>query len=60
MTESGDFIAGDLFINILKPAVIPMGYDFVLLKQNVDRVKLLNIKTIFPGHGNPFEFKKLK
>ena len=60
LTSTGDLIAGDLFINTPKPAIIPMGYDFVLLKESVNRVKLMNIQTIFPGHGNPFKLKDLK
>jgi hypothetical protein len=54
LTAQGDLIAGDTFANINKPAIAPNAYDFKELRSSIKRLKTMNIKTIYPGHGNPF------
>lgn len=60
LTANGDLIAGDTFANMKKPEVAANAYDFKTLKKSVGRLKALNINTIYPGHGMPFEMKELK
>lgn len=63
LTENGELIAGDLFaVNKsagAKPEIAMLAYDFDILKSSVDRVKSLGIKTVLPGHGNPFNITEL-
>ena len=60
LTANGEFISGDTLANNGKPEMSPNAFDFALLKASVDRIKTQNIKTVLPGHGNPFELKNLK
>lgn len=55
LTENKDLIAGDIFANIKKPDISPNAYDFKILKTSVGRLKTLGLKTIYPGHGAPFD-----
>ena len=57
--KNGEFISGDIFANLKKPGTAPNAFDFDLMKESVERLKGLNIKKIFPGHGAPFEAKEL-
>ena len=59
LTKSGDLIAGDVFANIDKPSLSPNAGDFHQLAGSVDRLKKLPIKTVYPGHGNPFSFDEM-
>ena len=60
MTSGGELIAGDIFMNNKRPGIVPKADDFTLLKKSVDKIKSMNVKTILPGHGNPFELKDFK
>lgn len=60
LTKSGDLIAGDTFINIKKPALAPNAVNYKQLSFSVEKLKKYPIKTVYPGHGNPFELNKLK
>jgi hydroxyacylglutathione hydrolase len=60
LTANGDLIAGDTFTNMSKPDFAPNAYDFKILAASVDRLKAMDIKTVHPGHGTPFETKQLK
>lgn len=55
LTEQGDFVSGDLFANTGKPSIAPNACDFKVLYQSVKKIKSIDIKTIFPGHGKPFD-----
>ncbi|MCX7923202.1 MAG: MBL fold metallo-hydrolase [Clostridia bacterium] len=54
MTEQGDFFAGDIFVNISKPALPSYAENYEQLIKSVERLKQLSIKTIYPGHGRTF------
>ena len=60
LTETGELIAGDVFANVKNPTLAPNGADFKQLKNSVNKLKLMNITTVYPGHGNPFPAKDLK
>jgi hydroxyacylglutathione hydrolase len=60
LTANGDLIAGDIFVNFKKPDIAPNASDFKTLAKSVDRLKAMNINTIYPGHGRPFRMNDLK
>ena len=55
LTNDGDLFAGDTFTNRKKPDGATYIENEIELKNSVERLKKLNIKTIYPGHGKPFE-----
>lgn len=59
LTENGDLIAGDIFMNNKKPGIAPNAYDFKILAKSVARLKTMNINTVYPGHGLPFRMNDL-
>jgi len=58
LTASGDLFAGDLLSNFFKP-----GYHFIddLVDWNnsMEKLKEMEIKTVYPGHGKAFSMKRL-
>jgi glyoxylase-like metal-dependent hydrolase (beta-lactamase superfamily II) len=60
LMANGAFIAGDTFVNNSKPEIAPNALDFKVLNNSVDKLNLLDIETVYPGHGNPFDFKEIK
>jgi hydroxyacylglutathione hydrolase len=57
-TASGDLFCGDLLANFGKPAPgfgIP---DSVGFASSIEKLKKLNIKTVYPGHGKPFAWEQ--
>lgn len=59
LTKSGDLIAGDTFSNIKRPSSAPNADDFKQLSISIKKLRNFKINTVYPGHGNPFEFEKL-
>ncbi|WP_297428516.1 MBL fold metallo-hydrolase [Clostridium sp.] len=59
LMENGDLIAGDTLSNMKNPQLAPNAYDFKLLIESVNKLRKMNIKTVYPGHGDPFEFVQL-
>lgn len=55
LTESGDIIVGDTLANIKKPTAAPNAANFEMLNKSINRLKTMDIKTVYPGHGEPFE-----
>ena len=60
LTENGDLIIGDTLANSKKPEIAQIANDFKLLKLSIEKIKCQNIKTVFPGHGKPFNIDELK
>jgi len=54
LTASGDLFCGDLFTNTKKPELNSMVDDLVEFNESIDKVKGLEIKMVYPGHGQPF------
>lgn len=50
----GELISGDIFMNIGKPSGAPNAYDFKKLAESVGRLEKMNIKAVYPGHGEPY------
>jgi hydroxyacylglutathione hydrolase len=60
LTADGDIIIGDTLANSKKITISPNAQDFKTLAESVNRLKTMNIKNVYPGHGNPFEMKNFK
>ena len=60
LTENGDLIAGDIFMNQKRPTIAPNADDFKMLTSSVKRLKTMDINTIYPGHGQPFKMNEFK
>ena len=59
LTDSGDLIVGDTFINVDKPSYAPNADNFVQLSESIDRLKKFEIRTLYPGHGKPFDINRI-
>lgn len=60
LTATGDLFAGDLLTNSTgKPMLNSMMYDKVEGNLSLERLKLLPIKKVYPGHGEPFPWEAL-
>jgi len=59
LTHDGDLFAGDTFTNRGKPDVAYLVQDEIDLRNSLARLKELKIKTIYPGHGKPFEMVRI-
>ncbi len=53
-TSSGDLFSGDLLINIVNPGLHFAISDLSEANSSVEKLKRLEIKIIYPGHGKPF------
>jgi glyoxylase-like metal-dependent hydrolase (beta-lactamase superfamily II) len=59
LTGDGNLFAGDTFTNRRKPEVANYIENSLDLENSTERLKKMNIKMIYPGHGNPFEFQQI-
>jgi glyoxylase-like metal-dependent hydrolase (beta-lactamase superfamily II) len=58
---NGNLVAGDTFANAgKKPGIAPNALNFDILKESVKKLKTKDIKTVYPGHGSPFEMNAIK
>jgi hydroxyacylglutathione hydrolase len=58
LTASGDLFCGDLLVNTDKPVKNTLVDDSVELDASVEKLKTLKIKTVYPGHGKPFQMEQ--
>jgi glyoxylase-like metal-dependent hydrolase (beta-lactamase superfamily II) len=54
MTSTSDLYCGDLLDNTKQPALNSIMDDPASAQASIARLKTLNIKTVYPGHGQPF------
>lgn len=54
LTSDGSIICGDILTYAKKPSYAPNACDFNQLYASVQRLKALNVQTVYPGHGKPF------
>ena len=54
LTASGDLIGGDLLENTEKPALNSIMDDLAAANASVEKLKSLEIDTVYPGHGKSF------
>ena len=59
LTDNDELICGDIFLNVKKPVTVVNADDFKTLAKSVDRLKTIQLKMIYPGHGKPFEARQL-
>ena len=50
----GDLFCGDLLENQEKPSLNSIMDDLVTANASIEKLKRLEIKTVYPGHGKPF------
>lgn len=58
LTADGDLFCGDLLVNMDKPAKNTLIDDSAELDASVERLRTLEIKTVYPGHGRPFRMEQ--
>ncbi len=58
LTAEGDFFCGDLLTNSGGPRKNDFVDDSVEMDASVEKLKSLNIKTVYPGHGRPFTMEE--
>jgi glyoxylase-like metal-dependent hydrolase (beta-lactamase superfamily II) len=54
LTAEGDLFCGDLLVNTDKPALNTMTDDSSETSASLEKLKGLEINTVYPGHGKPF------
>ena len=54
LTSSGELFCGDLLANVGKPDVWSIIDDSDAAYASIEKLKSLQISTVFPGHGPPF------
>jgi len=59
LTAEGDLFSGDTLVNSKKPDIAIFVDNFLELKNSIQRLKGLNIKKVYPGHGKAFLFSDL-
>jgi len=59
LTCDSDLFCGDLLGNITKPSRFSLIDDQAEAEASIKKLKKLNIKTVYPGHGKPFSMSSL-
>ena len=54
LTPDNCLIAGDMFVNRKKPGSAQIIENQAQLNDSLEKLKSLNIATVYPGHGKPF------
>jgi len=54
LTSAGDLFCGDLLENTRQPALNSIMDDVPAAQASVERLKSLEVRTVYPGHGQPF------
>lgn len=57
-TSSGEFFCGDLLMNNNKPMKTSLIDCLSDLDASIEKVKSLNIGSVYPGHGEPFPMEQ--
>jgi len=58
LTTAGDLFCGDILGNTGKPARTTIVDDPAELDASVERLRSLETKTVYPGHGKPFRMEQ--
>jgi glyoxylase-like metal-dependent hydrolase (beta-lactamase superfamily II) len=59
LTTQGELFCGDLFENTKSPKLNSLMDDPAAARESIEILKRLSIKTIYPGHGQPFSMESL-
>ncbi len=60
LTSDKNLFCGDLFTNQKKPEPNSLVDNLPELNESIDKVKSLEINTVYPGHGQPFHMSSYK
>jgi glyoxylase-like metal-dependent hydrolase (beta-lactamase superfamily II) len=58
LTSGGDLFCGDLLVNNKKPAKTSLIDDAAEANASVEKLKSLEINTVYPGHGRSFPMEQ--
>ncbi len=58
LTAAGDLFCGDLLYNFFGRPNSQFIDDMAAFNVSIDKVKKLNVQTIYPGHGKPFPLQR--
>ena len=58
LIAGGDLICGDLLENTEKPALGSLADNPAAAHKSVEKLKSLEIRTVYPGHGQPFPMEE--
>jgi glyoxylase-like metal-dependent hydrolase (beta-lactamase superfamily II) len=59
LTADGDLFCGDLLTNLGEPRLNSLVDDRSDLDASLDRLRSLEIRTVYPGHGEPFALERV-
>jgi glyoxylase-like metal-dependent hydrolase (beta-lactamase superfamily II) len=59
LTDDGNLFAGDTFTNRRKPEKANYIENHSELENSINRLKKMNIRMIYPGHGKPFKMEEI-
>jgi glyoxylase-like metal-dependent hydrolase (beta-lactamase superfamily II) len=54
LLPGGDIIAGDIVSNMIRPGTSPFVHDRQAMAASLEKLKSMDLETIYPGHGKPF------
>ena len=57
LTAGGDLFCGDLLENTDKPVLGSLVDDLAAAMASVEKLRGLDIHTVYPGHGRPFAWE---
>jgi hydroxyacylglutathione hydrolase len=60
LTVGGDFFCGDLLENTKKPALNSLIDQSGAANASIEKLKTLEMSTVYPGHGKPFPMDILR
>jgi len=60
LTSDKNLFCGDLFTNRKKPEPNSLADNINDLNESINKVKRLDINTVYPGHGEPFQMSAYK
>lgn len=58
LTADGDLFCGDLLANTGRPGLWSMIDDLAAANNSVEKLRSLEIRTVYPGHGRPFAMEQ--
>jgi len=59
LTDEGTFFSGDFLENRTRPSIATLVDDPESLTASFERVKKLDIRIVYPGHGKPFTMDEI-
>jgi hydroxyacylglutathione hydrolase len=58
LTGEGELFSGDMFVNRKHPDSAQIIENSEQMKESMEKMKKLNIKTVYPGHGKLFDMQE--